>query len=57
MSIHFAEAASFEHRFWLQILGDHVRFINDSLAESEKDSIASEICTQNKKAKKQKQNT
>ena len=30
----------FEHRFWLQILGDHSRFIHDSLAPSETDKIA-----------------
>jgi hypothetical protein len=35
----YEEVAQFEHRFWLQILGDHSRFINDSLAESEKEAI------------------
>lgn len=30
---------SFEHCFWLQILGDHSRFIHDSLAPSEKEKI------------------
>jgi hypothetical protein len=39
MSRNYDEAAEFEHRFWLQILGDHARFINDSLAESEKEAI------------------
>ena len=29
----------FEHEFWLQILGDHSRFILDSLAPSEKADI------------------
>ncbi|MED4454264.1 DUF2935 domain-containing protein [Metabacillus fastidiosus] len=35
----FSETALFEHKFWLQILGDHARFILDSLAESEKENI------------------
>lgn len=35
----FEEAASFEHQFWLQVLGDHARFILDSLAESQKADI------------------
>lgn len=36
----YQEAASFEHRFWLQILGDHARFLRDSLYASEKQLIA-----------------
>jgi hypothetical protein len=39
MTKHFEEASAFEHRFWLQILGDHARFINDSIVESEKELI------------------
>lgn len=35
----FENAAKFEHGFWLQILGDHARFIHDSLSPKEKDSI------------------
>ncbi|KKI93402.1 hypothetical protein WQ54_03970 [Bacillus sp. SA1-12] len=35
----FEEAAVFEHQFWLQILGDHARFILNSLAVSEQDDI------------------
>jgi hypothetical protein len=35
----YKEAAKFEHSFWLQILGDHARFILDSLAEKEKADI------------------
>lgn len=31
----FQESASFEHTFWLQIMGDHARFIRDSLFPSE----------------------
>lgn len=31
----FQEAAIFEHQFWLQVLGDHARFIFDSLAPTE----------------------
>jgi len=33
------EASSFELRFWLQILGDHARFIRDSLAVEEREEI------------------
>ena len=35
----FRENISFEHRFWLQILGDHARFIFESLAPSELEEI------------------
>jgi hypothetical protein len=35
----FEGAAKFEHGFWLQILGDHARFIHDSLSPKEKESI------------------
>ncbi|KAB7708677.1 DUF2935 domain-containing protein [Bacillus aerolatus] len=35
----YEKTAKFEHRFWLQILGDHARFIHDSLAPSEKKEI------------------
>ncbi|MFC0270867.1 DUF2935 domain-containing protein [Metabacillus herbersteinensis] len=35
----FQEASVFEHMFWLQVLGDHARFILDSLAVSEKEDI------------------
>ena len=35
----FENKARFEHRFWLQILGDHSRFIHDALAPVEKDEI------------------
>jgi hypothetical protein len=30
----------FEHRFWLQILGDHSRFLHNSLSPNETDKIA-----------------
>ncbi|WP_144553714.1 DUF2935 domain-containing protein [Peribacillus simplex] len=33
------KAARFEHRFWLQILGDHSRFIHESLAPIELENI------------------
>lgn len=33
------EAALFEHRFWLQILGDHARFIYNSLSPKEPSDI------------------
>ena len=36
--------AIFEHRFWLQILGDHSRFIHDALAPVERQDI--EIASQ-----------
>ncbi|WP_371812499.1 DUF2935 domain-containing protein [Sporosarcina sp. Marseille-Q4063] len=35
----FQKAALFELHFWLQILGDHGRFIHDSLAPSETEKI------------------
>ncbi|MGV3464156.1 MAG: DUF2935 domain-containing protein [Heyndrickxia sp.] len=35
----FIKSAKFEHEFWLQILGDHSRFILDSLSVSEDDLI------------------
>ncbi|EGK11626.1 hypothetical protein HMPREF9374_1870 [Desmospora sp. 8437] len=35
----YVKASRFEHRFWLQVLGDHARFIRDSLAPEEKEEI------------------
>jgi hypothetical protein len=35
----FEQTAKSEHGFWLQVLGDHARFIHDSLAPSEKNDI------------------
>ncbi|MDA1475243.1 DUF2935 domain-containing protein [Bacillus changyiensis] len=35
----YKETAIFEHTFWLQVLGDHARFILDSLAQKEKEDI------------------
>ncbi|MEK4028706.1 DUF2935 domain-containing protein [Pseudobacillus sp. FSL P4-0506] len=35
----YAETAKFEHEFWLQVLGDHARFIHDSLAPTEQRDI------------------
>lgn len=35
----FEQAALYEHRFWLQIMGDHARFIYRALAPIETDSI------------------
>lgn len=35
----YLKSAFFEHRFWLQVLGDHSRFIHDSLYPSEKEDI------------------
>lgn len=39
MQIDFADAAKFEHRFWLQVLGDHARFILGALGPVEKSEI------------------
>lgn len=39
MKQNFQDLILFEHRFWLQILGDHSRFIHDSLAPKEHDEI------------------
>lgn len=38
--MNFREEAAFELRFWLQIFGDHSRFIAESLAPSETERIA-----------------
>lgn len=35
----YLESAVFEHQFWLQVLGDHSRFINDSLYPSQIEDI------------------
>lgn len=35
----YEQTARFEHGFWLQVLGDHARFIHDSLGPQEKDLI------------------
>ncbi|MBB6454092.1 hypothetical protein HNQ94_002543 [Salirhabdus euzebyi] len=35
----FEESAVFEHTFWLQVLGDHARFIRDSLYPQESKEI------------------
>lgn len=35
----FEETAVFEHRFWLQVLGDHARFIRDTLSPTETDYV------------------
>ncbi|ADU32403.1 DUF2935 domain-containing protein [Evansella cellulosilytica] len=39
MAKHFRNEAFFELKFWLQVLGDHGRFIHDSLAPSEEEYI------------------
>ncbi|WP_174733070.1 DUF2935 domain-containing protein [Mesobacillus harenae] len=39
MANDFQTAARFEHGFWLQVLGDHARFIHDSLAPTENEDI------------------
>ncbi|GGF24146.1 hypothetical protein GCM10010954_23800 [Halobacillus andaensis] len=35
----YEESAAFEHSFWLQVLGDHARFIRDSLYPDEREAI------------------
>lgn len=35
----YEQAALFEHRFWLQVLGDHARFLLQSLAPTEVEEI------------------
>ncbi len=35
----YEKTAFFEHRFWLQVLGDHARFIHASLYPNEKEDI------------------
>lgn len=35
----FKDIALFEHRFWLQVLGDHARFIRDSLSPIEEEKV------------------
>ncbi|MFB5189529.1 DUF2935 domain-containing protein [Alicyclobacillus fastidiosus] len=35
----YVKTALFEHRFWLQVLGDHARFIHTSLAPKEESDI------------------
>ncbi|WP_017728128.1 DUF2935 domain-containing protein [Halalkalibacterium ligniniphilum] len=35
----YEESALFEHRFWLQVLGDHMRFIHTTLAPTEVNQI------------------
>lgn len=37
----FKSAALFEHRFWLQVLGDHGRFLHEALAPVEQEEIES----------------
>jgi hypothetical protein len=39
----FEEAAMFEHRFWLQVLGDHARFMHEALATVEREEIDTAI--------------
>ena len=40
---HYLKSAVFEHSFWLRILGDHSRFIHDSLYPSQKEDIAKAV--------------
>lgn len=38
--VNYLESAAFEHQFWLSVLGDHSRFIYDSLYPSETEDIS-----------------
>ncbi len=38
--VNYLNSAVFEHQFWLQVLGDHSRFIFDSLYPSENEDIS-----------------
>ncbi|ULL14608.1 DUF2935 domain-containing protein [Paenibacillus sp. H1-7] len=40
----YGSAALFEHRFWLQVLGDHARFIFNALAPNEQEEIERTSC-------------
>ncbi|NEU31603.1 DUF2935 domain-containing protein [bacterium LRH843] len=37
--MNYEQSALYEHRFWLQVLGDHSRFIRNGLAPTEKEFI------------------
>lgn len=39
MANSFEKEAKLEHRFWLQVLGDHARFVHDALSPQEKELI------------------
>ncbi|MDR6226076.1 DUF2935 domain-containing protein [Desmospora profundinema] len=39
MKASFEKESAFEHRFWLQVLGDHARFIRDSLSPIEAEEV------------------
>ncbi|WP_407647356.1 DUF2935 domain-containing protein [Gracilibacillus oryzae] len=39
MQSSYVKSAVFEHQFWLQVLGDHARFIHDSLYPSQREDI------------------
>jgi hypothetical protein len=39
----FQKAAIFEHKFWLQVLGDHGRFLRDALSPAETEAIETAI--------------
>ncbi|GMA56541.1 hypothetical protein C7445_101258 [Alicyclobacillus sacchari] len=39
----FVQAAQFEQRFWLQVLGDHARFIRDSLSVDEEKELTTSL--------------
>jgi uncharacterized protein YbaP (TraB family) len=40
----YVRSALYEHRFWLQVLGDHARFIKDSLLSDEVEEIGRARC-------------
>lgn len=40
----YVSSALFEHRFWLQVLGDHARFIHNAFSPDEKEEIERAQC-------------
>lgn len=44
VTMSFEEAACFEQRFWLQVMGDHARFIKDSLSPDETEEVMRARC-------------
>lgn len=44
----YVQTALFEHRFWLQVLGDHARFFYTSLAPKEEEEIRGAIYFMNR---------
>lgn len=43
-TINYDQAALFEHRFWLQVLGDHARFLFNTLSPAETEEVGVAHC-------------